>query len=110
MAGRFGAVQPTTRNGYLFGARRRRIPWESEGPDTGRRFQQGRVSRSDSMPDRMAGEYAIFGLSPGRLDSPQGVGRGFVPEERDAWEVEDSPTTWQTFDENLDPYENRPYG
>lgn len=103
MAGRFGAVQPTTRNGYLFGARRRRIPWESEGPDTGRRFQQGRAPR-------MAGQRNVGGLLSGHLDSPQGVGRGFVPEERDAWEVEDSPTTWQTFDENLDPYENRPYG
>ena len=105
MAGRFGAVQPTTRAGYMFGARRRNIPWESEGPDTGRRFQQGRAP----IP-RMAGDVRLATARSGQLDAPYGVGRGFVPEERDAWEVEDSPTTWQTFDENLDPYENRPYG
>jgi len=105
MAGRFGAVQPTTRTGYMFGARRNNIPWESEGPDTGRRFQQGRAP----IP-RMAGDVRLATARSGQLDAPYGVGRGFVPEERDAWEVDDSPTTWQTFDDNLDPYENRPYG
>jgi hypothetical protein len=89
----------------MFGARRNNIPWESEGPDTGRRFQQGRAP----IP-RMAGDVRLATARSGQLDAPYGVGRGFVPEERDAWEVEDSPTPWQTFDENLDPYENRPYG
>ena len=80
MAGKFNTVQPTTRNGYLFGARRERIPWESEGPDTGRRFQRGRQPR-------MAGQKDIAGLRPGEKDAPQGVGRGFVPKDRGAWEI-----------------------
>ena len=102
MAGRFNTVQPTTRNGYLFGARRERIPWESEGPDTGRRFQQGRQPR-------MAGQKDIAGLRPGEKDAPQGVGRGFVPEDKGAWETDtredaysqDDP--WKTFDDDLEP-------
>ena len=103
MAGRFGAVQPTTRNGYLFGARRSRIPWESEGPDTGKRFQQGRQPR-------LAGQTDISGLRPGQKDAPHGVGRGFVPENRGAWEIDpredaysqDNP--WKTFNEDeLEP-------
>jgi len=102
MAGRFNAVQPTTRNGYLFGARRENIPWESEGPDTGRRFEQGRQQR-------MAGQKDIAGLRPGQKDAPYGVGRGFVPKGRDTWEVDDSENAykqddpWKTFDEELDP-------
>jgi hypothetical protein len=113
MAGRFNTVQPTTRNGYLFGARRENIPWESEGPDTGKRFQRGRISRSDSMPDRMAGEYAISGTRSGELDAPQGVGRNFVPKYKDAWEVEaredaySQRNPWQTFDDDLNPPKER---
>ena len=103
MAGRFGAVQPTTRNGYLFGARRRVIPWESQGPNTGRRFQQGRMNR-------MAGQKDISGLRSGYLDAPQGVGRGFVPDERDAWDIEDGADNWETFDERLEPPGRNPYG
>ena len=102
MAGKFNTVQPTTRNGYLFGARRERIPWESEGPDTGRRFQQGRTPR-------MAGQKDIAGLRPGEKDAPQGVGRGFVPKDRGAWEINptesayDQDDPWKTFDDDLDP-------
>ena len=81
MAGRFNAVQPTTRNGYLFGARRRNIPWESEGPDTGRRFAEGRQQR-------MAGQINIAGITPGYQDAPHGVGRGFKPKDSDAWETQ----------------------
>lgn len=102
------SVIPTTRNGYLFGARRSNIPWESEGPDTGRRFRQGRISRYDAGPSRMAGDYAVFGTRPGELDAPQGVGRGFVPADRDAWEVDQQgPDAWKTFDEKLDPPSRR---
>ena len=82
MAGRFNAVQPTTRNGYLFGARRRNIPWESEGPDTGRRFASGRQQR-------MAGQKNIAGITPGYQDAPQGVGRGFKPKDSDACETQE---------------------
>ena len=102
MAGRFGAVQPTTRNGYLFGARRERIPWESEGPDTGRRFQQGRQTR-------MAGQKDIAGLRPGQKDAPQGVGRGFVPKGTGDWEINPTENAyeqtdpWKTFDDDLEP-------
>jgi hypothetical protein len=102
MAGRFNAVQPTTRNGYLFGARRENIPWESEGPDTGRRFQQGRAPR-------MAGQKDISGLQSGYKDAPQGVGRGFVPKDSDAWETQEKDDAytqddpWRTFEEDLDP-------
>ena len=100
------AVQPTTRNGYLFGARRENIPWESEGPDTGRRFEQGRQQR-------MAGQKDIAGLRPGQKDAPYGVGRGFVPKGRDTWEVDDREEAytqddpWKTFDEELDPPSER---
>jgi hypothetical protein len=102
MAGRFNAVQPTTRNGYLFGARRENIPWESEGPDTGRRFQQGRATR-------MAGQKDISDLQLGYKDAPQGVGRGFVPKDSDAWETQEKDDAytqddpWRTFEEDLDP-------
>ena len=102
MAGRFNAVQPTTRNGYLFGARRENIPWESEGPDTGRRFKQGRAPR-------MAGQKDISGLQSGYKDAPQGVGRGFVPKDSDAWETQEKDDAytqddpWRTFEEDLDP-------
>ena len=102
MAGRFNAVQPTTRYGYLFGARRENIPWESEGPDTGRRFQQGRAPR-------MAGQKDISGLRLGYKDAPQGVGRGFVPKDSDAWETQEKDDAytqddpWRTFEEDLDP-------
>ena len=102
MAGKFNTVQPTTRNGYLFGARRERIPWESEGPDTGKRFQQGRAPR-------MAGQKDIAGLRPGEKDAPYGVGRGFVPKDRSAWEVDTSENAysqedpWKTFDDDLEP-------
>ncbi len=97
------SVIPTTRNGYLFGTRRRRIPWESEGPDTGRRFQQGR----GPIP-RMAGDVRLATARSGQLDAPYGVGRGFVPQDDTAWEVEqDGPVAWQTFDEQLDPPEDR---
>ena len=102
MAGRFNAVQPTTRNGYLFGARRENIPWESEGPDTGRRFAEGRQQR-------MAGQMDIAGMTPGYQDAPQGVGRGFVPTDHSSWETqqEDDAYTqqdpWRTFEEDLDP-------
>jgi len=102
MAGRFNAVQPTTRNGYLFGARRENIPWESEGPDTGRRFQGGRAQR-------MAGQKNIAGMTPGYQDAPQGVGRGFQPKDSAAWETQeqndayDQKDPWKTFEEDLDP-------
>jgi len=101
------AVNPTTRNGYIFGARRERIPWESEGPDTGKRFREGRISRYDSGPDRMAGEYAISGTRSNQLDAPYGVGRGFVPQDEGAWDIQDGPDAWQTFDDKLDPPEDR---
>ena len=102
MAGRFNTVQPTTRNGYLFGARRRRIPWESAGPDTGRRFKKGRGPR-------MAGDRDISAIRSGQVDAPYGVGRGFVPKDSRAWEVDpredaysqDDP--WRTFDKDLEP-------
>ena len=91
------SVLPTTRNGYLFGARRRKIPWESEGPDTGRRFEKG-------TPTRMAGQRSLLGVTPNQKDAPYGVGRGFVPQDDTAWEVEqDGPVAWQTFDDQLDP-------
>ena len=102
MAGRFNAVQPTTRNGYLFGARRENIPWESEGPDTGRRFAEGRQQR-------MAGQKDIAGMTPGYKDAPQGVGRGFVPKDSQAWETQEQNDAyeqqdpWKTFEEDLDP-------
>ena len=102
MAGRFNAVQPTTRNGYLFGARRENIPWESEGPDTGRRFAEGRQQR-------MAGQKNIAGMTPGYKDAPQGVGRGFVPKDSQAWETQgkddayEQQDPWKTFEEDLDP-------
>ena len=102
MAGRFNAVQPTTRNGYLFGARRENIPWESEGPDTGRRFAEGRQQR-------MAGQKDIAGMTPGYKDAPQGVGRGFQPKDSDAWETQEQNDAyeqqdpWKTFEEDLDP-------
>jgi len=102
MAGRFNAVQPTTRNGYLFGARRENIPWESEGPDTGRKFNQGRSTR-------MAGQKNLSGVRPGEKDTPHGVGRGFRPKDKGVWEadpredayLQDDP--WKTFDEDLEP-------
>ncbi len=103
MAGRFGAVQPQTRNGYMFGARRQDIPWESEGPDTAERFNRQRAPR-------MAGEKNLSGLRPGQKDAPHGVGRGFVPEDKGAWEIDpredaysqDNP--WDTFnEEELEP-------
>ena len=97
------SVLPTTRAGYLFGARRRKIPWESEGPDTGRRFQRGRGQR-------MAGQKNISGLRPGYLDAPYGVGRGFTPKESGAWNVADGSDNWETFDERLEPPERNPYG
>ena len=109
MAGRFNTVQPTTRNGYLFGARRRNIPWESEGPDTGKRFRQGRISRYDAGPQRMAGDYSIAGIRHGEMDAPQGVGRGFVPKDSQAWETQErndayeQQDPWKTFEEDLDP-------
>ena len=102
MAGRFNAVQPTTRNGYLFGARRENIPWESEGPDTGRRFAEGRQQR-------MAGQKDIAGMTPRYKDAPQGVGRGFVPKDSQAWETQEQNDAyeqqdpWKTFEEDLDP-------
>ena len=102
MAGRFGAVQPQTRNGYLFGARRKRIPWESEGPDTGRRFVQGRQPR-------MAGQKDLGSLRSGVKDAPQCVGRGVVPKDQGAWEIDprenayEQDKPWQTFDEDLEP-------
>ena len=102
MAGRFNAVQPTTRNGYIFGARRENIPWESEGPDTGRRFTEGRQQR-------MAGQKDIAGITPGYQDAPQGVGRGFVPTDRSSWETQEQDDAytqqdpWRTFEEDLDP-------
>ena len=102
MAGRFNAVQPTTRNGYIFGARRENIPWESEGPDTGRRFTEGRQQR-------MAGQKNIAGVTPGFKDAPQGVGRDFVPKDQDAWETQQQDDAytqhdpWRTFEEELDP-------
>ena len=102
MAGRFNAVQPTTRNGYLFGARRENIPWESEGPDTGRRFAEGRQQR-------MAGQKNIAGMTPGYKDAPQGGGRGFVPKDSQAWETQEKDDAyeqqdpWKTFEEDLDP-------
>ena len=102
MAGRFNAVQPTTRNGYLFGARRENIPWESEGPDTGRRFAEGRQQR-------MAGQKDIAGMTPGYKDAPQGVGRGFQPKDSAAWETQEQNDAyeqqdpWKTFEEDLDP-------
>ena len=102
MAGRFNTVQPTTRNGYIFGARRENIPWESEGPDTGRRFQQGRQTR-------MAGQKDIAGLRPGQKDAPQGVGRGFVPKGTGDWEINPTENAyeqtdpWITFDDDLEP-------
>ena len=102
MAGRFNAVQPTTRNGYIFGARREDIPWESEGPDTGRRFTEGR-------PQRMAGQKNIAGITPGYQDAPQGVGSGFVPTDRSSWETQEQDDAytqqdpWRTFEEDLDP-------
>jgi len=102
MAGRYNAVQPTTRNGYLFGARRENIPWESEGPDTGRRFNQ-------SKAPRMAGQKNLSGVRAGEQDAPQGVGRGFSPKDKGVWEadpredayLQDDP--WKTFDEDLEP-------
>ncbi len=99
------SVIPTTRAGYLFGARRRKIPWESEGPDTGRKFQQGRAP----IP-RMAGDVRLATARPGQLDAPYGVGRGFVPDERDAWDVEDGVDDWETFDDRLEPPGRNPYG
>ena len=102
MAGRFNAVQPTTRNGYIFGARREDIPWESEGPDTGRRFTEGRQQR-------MAGQKNIAGITPGYQDAPQGVGRGFVPTDRSSWETQEQDDAytqqnpWRSFEEDLDP-------
>ncbi len=102
MAGRFNAVQPTTRNGYLFGARRRKIPWESEGPDYARKFQQGR-------PPRMAGQRDLSGLRPGEKDAPHGVGRGFKSRDEGAWEIDprenayEQDNPWQTFDDDLEP-------
>ena len=102
MAGRFNAVQPTTRSGYLFGARRERIPWESEGPDTGRRFAEGRQQR-------MAGQKNIAGVTPGFKDAPQGVGRGFVPKGTGDWEINPTENAyeqtdpWKTFDDDLEP-------
>ncbi len=102
MAGRFNAVQPTTRNGYIFGARRENIPWESEGPDTGRRFTEGRQQR-------MAGQKDISGMTSGYQDAPQGVGRGFQPKDSDAWETQEQNDAytqqdpWRTFEEDLDP-------
>ena len=102
MAGRFNAVQPTTRNGYIFGARRENIPWESEGSDTGRRFTEGRQQR-------MAGQKNIAGITPGYQDAPQGVGRGFVPTDRSSWETQEQDDAytqqdpWRTFEEDLDP-------
>ena len=103
MAGRFGAVQPQTRNGYLFGARRQRIPWESEGPDTGKRFKKGRGPR-------MAGDKDISAVRSGQLDAPHGVGRGFVPEDKGAWEIDpredaySQEDPWKTFNEDeLEP-------
>ena len=104
MAGRFGTVQPTTRNGYLFGARRRNIPWESEGPDTGRRFQEGRAP----VP-RMAGDVRLTTARPGYMDAPQGVGRGFVPKGTGDWEINPTENAyeqtdpWKTFDDDLEP-------
>jgi len=104
MAGRFNTVQPTTRNGYLFGARRRNIPWESEGPDTGRRFQEGRAP----IP-RMAGDVRLATARLGHMDAPQGVGRGFVPKDSQAWETQErndayeQQDPWKTFEEDLDP-------
>ena len=97
------AVKPTTKAGYMLGARRRDIPWESQGPNTGKRFQRGRVQR-------MAGQTNIAGVTPGFKDAPQGVGRGFVPDERDAWDVEDGVDNWETFDERLEPPGRNPYG
>ena len=96
------SVIPTTRNGYLFGARRRKIPWESEGPDYGRKFQRGR-----GPAPRMAGDVRLGTSRPGQMDAPYGVGRGFTPEDSNAWDVEDGPDAWQTFDENLEPQEQR---
>ena len=97
------SIIPTTRAGYLFGARRRKIPWESEGPDTGKRFQEGRASR-------MAGQKDISGLRPGYLDAPYGVGRGFNPNKSDTLEIDTSEDTWRTFDNQLEPRERSPYG
>tara|TARA_B100001250_G_C19031830_1_gene457813 strand:- start:36 stop:341 length:306 start_codon:yes stop_codon:yes gene_type:complete len=94
------AVNPTTRNGYMFGARREEIPWESEGADTSRRFQQGR-------PQRMAGQKNILGIQLGQKDAPYGVGRNFVPEDRNSWDVDTGDDAyaqqdpWKTFDDNL---------
>ncbi len=94
------SVIPTTRNGYLFGARRRRIPWESEGIDTSRKFQQGQGRR-------MAGQKDLSGIRPNQLDAPYGVGRGFSPQGDGAWDIQDKRNDWQTFDEQLDPPEDR---
>ena len=94
----------------MLGARRRDIPWESQGPNTGRRFARGRVTRFTGGTSRMAGDVGLFGTRPGYLDAPQGVGRGFVPDERDAWDVEDGVDNWETFDERLEPPGRNPYG
>jgi hypothetical protein len=58
----------------------------------------------------MAGQRDLSGLRPSQKDAPQGVGRGFVPKDRGAWEVDpredaysqDNP--WDTFnEEELEP-------
>jgi hypothetical protein len=52
----------------------------------------------------MAGQRSLLGVTPGQKDAPYGVGRGFVPQDDTAWEVEqDGPVAWQTFDDQLEP-------
>jgi hypothetical protein len=52
----------------------------------------------------MAGQRSLLGVAAGQKDAPYGVGRGFVPQDDAAWEVEqDGPMAWQTFDDQLDP-------
>jgi hypothetical protein len=48
-------------------------------------------------------------FNPGYQDAPQGVGRGFVPKDSDAWETQEKNDAytqqdpWKTFEEDLDP-------
>jgi len=43
------------------------------------------------------------------MDAPQGVGRGFVPKDSQAWETQEQNDAyeqqdpWKTFEEDLDP-------
>jgi len=75
------SVLPTTRLGYMFGARRADIPWEPSGEQGTRNFAAGHRERG-----RMAGDINLGGLISGEKASPHGIGFGKTPDTSTPWE------------------------